>query len=174
MGTAVLLTFDIEAGNCAEDVQPCARVATDLDLGLERSEGIERLVQQVAHHARLRLVTGRADVSDTEIIVYAHMALDEAGDLPIMGLSIVALEDEDVATAGGASVTFAAALMIGVGEGGADGLAEFLGVAGLSRAHAIGETSLFHGRFLTHQRKGPLPAATRCGLWLTGLQELYG
>jgi len=44
--------------------------------------------------------------------------------LPVLRLAVVALEDEDVAAAGGPAVAFAAALMVRVSEGTADGIAE--------------------------------------------------
>jgi hypothetical protein len=49
------------------------------------------------------------------------MALDKSGDLPIVVGAIEALEDEDVAAAGGAAVTLAPTLMVRMRERAADG-----------------------------------------------------
>jgi hypothetical protein len=59
---AVLLAFEIEARDVAEDLEPGRRVASNLDLRLAGPKRIEGLVEQIAHHARLRLVTCRADI----------------------------------------------------------------------------------------------------------------
>src|SRR6266498_57110 len=98
---AVFLAFEVEARDGAEDVEPGAGVSSDFDLSLDRSERVEGLIKEVAHHTGLRLIAGGADVADAEVVVHAHVALDEAGDLPFMSLSIVAFEDQDVASAGG-------------------------------------------------------------------------
>jgi hypothetical protein len=142
---AVLLALQIEAGDGAEDVEPGACVATDFDLGFDRAERVERLIEEIAHHAGLRFVAGGADVADAEVVVDAHVALDKSGDLPIMGWPIVTFEHEDVAAAGGAGVALATPLVIGVRERGADRIAELLSVVRLSGANAVGETSFFHG-----------------------------
>src|SRR5438270_887722 len=61
--SAVLLALEIEARNRAEDLLPVAGVATDLDLRLDGSEGVECLIQQIAHDTGLRLITSRAHVT---------------------------------------------------------------------------------------------------------------
>jgi hypothetical protein len=119
---AVLLALEIKAGNALEQLQPDSRVAPDLDLRLDRSEGIEGLIQQVAHDAGLWLITGRAHVADRQIVVHAHVTLDETRHLPVVGGTVVALEHEDVAPSGSAAVALAFALVIGVREGRADGV----------------------------------------------------
>jgi len=172
---AVFLAFEVEARDGAEDVEPGAGVSSDFDLSLDRSERVEGLIKEVAHHTGLRLIAGGADVADAEVVVHAHVALDEAGDLPFMSLSIVAFEDQDVASAGGSGIALAAALVIGMGKGAADGVAEVSCIAGLSGANAVGETSLFHGGFLTAQRSGPQLAVTSCrSSRVTSAAGLYG
>src|SRR5207253_9728903 len=69
MRAAILLTYDVAAGNTTKNVQPRRRVAADLDLRLDGSKRVEGLVQQVAHHACLRHVAGRPDVAHREIVV---------------------------------------------------------------------------------------------------------
>jgi hypothetical protein len=142
---AVLLAFEVEARNRAEDLLPVAGVATDLDLRLDGFEGIECLIQQVAHDASLWLVTSRTHVTNRQIVVHAHVAFDETCHLPIVGSPVVALEDEDVAAAGSTPVTFASAFVIGMGERCGDGIAQRRGVGCLGRANAIRQTSFFHG-----------------------------
>ena len=146
MRAAVLLTFDVEAGNTTKNVQPRRRVATDLDLRLDGSKRVECLVQQVAHHACLRHVAGCPDVADREVVVDAHVALDEASHLPVVRGAVVMLQDQDVAAAGGAGVALTPTLMIGVRQRGADGITQGLGVAGLGGADAIRQTRFFHDR----------------------------
>jgi hypothetical protein len=144
MRAAVLLAFEVEARDAAKDVQPRRRVATDLDLRLDGSKRVECLVKQVAHHAGLRRVAGCPDVADREIVVDAHVALDETGDLPVMAGAVVVLEDQDVAAAGAAGVALASTLMVRVCQRGADGIAQGLGVAGLGGADAIRQMPFFH------------------------------
>jgi hypothetical protein len=144
MRAAVVLALQIKARNAAEDLEPGRRVAADLDLRFDRSERVERLVQQVAHDAGLWLIARGAHVADRQVVVDAHVALDKAGDLPVVRLAIVALEDEDVATAGGASVALAPARVVGVGERAADGVTQRFAVGGFSSSNAVCETAFFH------------------------------
>jgi hypothetical protein len=144
MRPAVLLTLDVEAGDAAKDVQPRGGVAADLDLRFDGSKRVECLVQQVAHHAGLGCVAGRPDVADREVVVDAHVALDEAGHLPVVGGAVVVFQNQDVAAAGRAGVALAPTLMVGVRQGGADGVTQGLGVAGLGGADAIRQTPFFH------------------------------
>ncbi|MCA1646946.1 MAG: hypothetical protein LC797_16285 [Chloroflexi bacterium] len=83
---------------------------------LDRSKRVECLIEQVAHDARLWLIAGRTNVADREVVVHAHMALDETRDVPTLGRAVITLEDEDVATRRSAAVALAAALMVRVGE----------------------------------------------------------
>jgi len=117
VGTTVLLAFEVEARDSLKNFEPGVCVATDLDLRLERSERVERLIEQVAHDARLWLIPSRTDVTNRQIIVHTHVTLDETRDVPVLGSTIVAFEDEDVAARRGAAVAFAAALVVGMGEG---------------------------------------------------------
>jgi hypothetical protein len=117
---AVLFAFEVEPGDTAKDVQPGGGIPTDFDLGLDRAERIEGLVQQVADHAGLRLVAGRSDIVDGEVVVDAQVALDEPRHLPVMIRAVEALEDEDVAAAGRAAVALATALLIGMRQRGAN------------------------------------------------------
>jgi len=117
VGTTVLLAFEVEARDSLENLEPGVCVATDLDLRLERSERVEGLIEQVAHDARLWLIPSRTDVTNRQIIVHTHVTLDETRDVPVLGSTIVAFEDEDVAARRGAAIAFAAALVVGVGEG---------------------------------------------------------
>jgi hypothetical protein len=145
VGSAVLLAFEVEARNRAEDLLPVAGVATDLDLRLDGFERVECLIQQVAHDAGLRLIASRAHVTNRQVVVHAHVAFDETCHLPVVSSPIVALEDEDVAAAGGTPITFATAFVIGMGERCGDGIAQRRGVGCLGRANAIRQTSFFHG-----------------------------
>jgi len=97
VGPTVLLALEIEAGDAAEDVEPRTGVAADLDLRARGSKRVEGLVEQVPHHAGLRLVAGCPNVTDRQVIVNTHVAFDEAGHIPFVRLPIVALEDQDVA-----------------------------------------------------------------------------
>jgi hypothetical protein len=69
VGSAVLLALEIEARNVAEDLEPRARIAANLDLRLARPKRIERLVEQIAHDARLWPVTRCANIVDRQVIV---------------------------------------------------------------------------------------------------------
>jgi hypothetical protein len=145
MRSTVLLAFEVEARNRAEDLLPGAGVATDLDLRLDGFERVECLIQQIAHDAGLWLIAGRAHVSNRQVVVHAHVAFDETCHLPIVRGTVIAFENEDVASAGGTPITFAAAFVIGMGERGGDGIAQCRGVVCLGRANAIRQTSFFHG-----------------------------
>jgi hypothetical protein len=144
VGSAVLLALEVEARNGAEDVLPVVRVATNLDLRLDGFEGVESLIEQVAHDACLWLIASGADITNGQVVIHAHMAFDETCDLPVVGGAVVALEDEDIAAARGTPITFAAALVIGMREGGADRIAQRRGVVRLGRANPIRKTSFFH------------------------------
>jgi hypothetical protein len=113
----ILLAFEIEARDSLENLEPGVSVATNLDLRLERSERVERLVEQVAHDAGLWLIPSRADVTDGQIIVHAHVTLDKTRNVPVLGGAIVTLQDEDVAARRGATVAFAATLVVGMRQG---------------------------------------------------------
>jgi hypothetical protein len=145
MRSAVLLAFEVEARNRAEDFLPIVGVATNLDLRLDGFERIESLIEQVAHDASLWLIASRTDITNGQVVVHAHMAFDKTRHLPVVCGAVVALEDEDVAAAGGTPITFAAALVIGMREGGADGIAQCRGVVRLGGPNAIRQTSFFHG-----------------------------
>jgi hypothetical protein len=123
VGAAILLTFDVEARNRAEDFKPYVGVAADLDLCFHRPKRVECLIQQIAHDASLWVITSRADITDREVVVHPHVALDETGDLPVAGRAIEAFEDEDVAAASGTLVTLATTLVVRVGKGRPDRIA---------------------------------------------------
>jgi hypothetical protein len=123
MWSAVLLAFQMETWDIAEDVQPGGRVATDLDLRLDGPKRVECLVEQVAHHADLWLVAAGADVVDRQIVIDTQVALDEASHVPVMRRAIETLEDEDVTAAGRAAVALAVPLLIGVSQRRADAIA---------------------------------------------------
>ena len=144
MRAAVLLAFQMKARNVAKDVQPDGRVAPNLDLRLGRPKRVECLIEEVADDACLGLVAGSADVVDGQVVIHAQVALDEACHLPIMGGAVKALEDENVAATGRATVAFAAALMVWVRQSGANRVTEGRGVARLGRTDAVGQTSFFH------------------------------
>ena len=91
MRTAILLTVEVKARDAAEDIEPCAGIAADLDLGGDGLVGVEGLVEQVTDDRGLGLVARGADVANRQVVVDAHMALDETGDLPFMRGAIVAL-----------------------------------------------------------------------------------
>jgi hypothetical protein len=144
MRAAVFLAFEVEARDIAKDVQPDRRIATNLDLRLDRTKRVERLIEQVAHHAGRWLIAGRADIAYRQVVVDAHVALDKTSHLPVLGSAVIAFEDEDVAAAGSATVALAAALAAWMGEGRANSIPKRSGVAGLGGADAIGQTSFFH------------------------------
>jgi hypothetical protein len=145
---AIFFAFEVEAGNVAEDVHPDAGVTSNLDLRFDGPKRIDRLVEQIAHDAVLWLVAGGADVADRQVVVHAHVALDKTSDLPVVGGAIVALQNEEVAAAGGALIAFPSPLMVGVSQSGADRVAEPRCIAGLGSADAVGQTSFFHGASL--------------------------
>ena len=84
MWPTILFAFEVEAWNGAENLEPGGRVAADFDLRASRSKRIECLIQQIAHDAGLRLIPGRANVPNREVVVDTHVALDEAGHLPVL------------------------------------------------------------------------------------------
>jgi hypothetical protein len=141
----VFLTLTVETRDAVEDVQPCASVAANLDLRPGRAKRVEGLVEQVADDPVLRLVAGGADVANREVVVHTHMAFDEASDVPAMRLAVEALEDQDVAPAGGTAVALAVAAGIRVGEGGANSLTQRCVIRRFGGPHSIGKASLFHG-----------------------------
>jgi hypothetical protein len=134
----------MKAWNAAKDILPGGRVAADLDLRLHGSERIEGLVQQIAHHACLRHVASRADVVDRQVVVHAQVALDEASHLPVVVGAVEAFQDEDVAAAGGTPIAFAVALVVGMSEGGPNGVAQCRGVTCLGSPDTVRQTSFFH------------------------------
>jgi len=142
---AVLLAFEVEPGDIAEDVQPGGRVASDLDLRLHRSKRIEGLIEQVAHRTRLWHITSGTNVADRQIVIHAHVALDEASHLPIVGGAVIALEDQDVAAAGGTAVALASALVVGMRQCRANPFAQRRGVLLPCGSDAVRQTSFFHG-----------------------------
>jgi hypothetical protein len=141
---AILLAFQIKARNAAKNLQPWSRVTADLDLRLNRSIRVEGLIQQVAHHTGLRRVAGGADVMDGQVVVHAHVALDESGHLPCLGGSVETLQEQDVTAAGGAAVTLSMALIVRVRQGGADGVTQCRGVARLGSPDTVRQTFLSH------------------------------
>lgn len=145
MRSSVFFTLDIKARNTSKDLEPCGRVATNLDLRLSRAKGIERLVEQVADDSGLWLVARGANVVDREIVVDPHMALDETGHLPLLAGAIEALQDENVTAAGRPTVAFTVARLVRVSQRCADRLAERSGVRGLGGADTVSQTSFFHG-----------------------------
>jgi hypothetical protein len=64
VGAAVLLALEVEAWNVAKDLEPGGSVTSNLDLRLDGSKRVEGLLEQITHDARLRLVTGRANIVD--------------------------------------------------------------------------------------------------------------
>jgi hypothetical protein len=120
--SAILLALEVEARNVAKDFEPRGRVTPNLDLRLDGSKRVERLLEQIAHDACLGFVAGRANIVDRQVIVNPQVALDKAGDLPIVVGAVEALEDENVAAAGSAAVTLAATLMVRMREGAADSI----------------------------------------------------
>jgi hypothetical protein len=142
--SAIFLTFEMKARNAAKDLEPVSRVAANLDLRLGRTERIEGLVQQIAHHARLGRVAGGADVVDRQVVVDAQVALDEASHLPVVVGAVEAFQDEDVAAAGGTPIAFAVALVVWMREGGPDGVAQCRGVTCLGSPDTVRQTSFFH------------------------------
>jgi hypothetical protein len=144
VGTSIFLTFEVEPGNTPKNLQPDRRVAADLDLGFDGSKRIEGLIEQIAYDANLGRVAGRADIVDGQVVVHAHVALDEARDLPVVQATVEALEDQDVAAAGGAAVALAAAVLIRMSQGRADGIAQSRGVVRLGSPDTVRQTSLFH------------------------------
>ena len=144
MRPAVLLAFQIKARDVAKNIEPGCRVAADLDLRLDRPIRVEGLLEEVAHDACLGRVARSADVVDGEVVIHAHVALDEAGHLPVVGGAVEMLEDQDVAATCSSAVALAAALVVWMRQRGADGLTQSHGVARLGRADAICQTSFFH------------------------------
>jgi len=145
MRAAVLFALEIKAGDRLKDFQPVAGIATDFDLRARGSKRVERLIEQVPHHGLLWLIASRTDITDRQVVVHPHMALDEAGQLPVVGGSVVVLQDEDVPPRGGAPVTLAAALVVGMSEGASDRVAQRQGVACLGSSDAISQPTFFHG-----------------------------
>jgi hypothetical protein len=144
MRAAILLAFEVKARNIAKNVEPDRRIATNLDLRLDRTKRVERLIEQVAHHAGRWLIAGRADIAYREVVVHAHVALDKTGHLPVLDSAVIAFEDEDVAAAGSPTVAFPPTLVVWMGEGRANAIPKRSSVAGLGGADAIGQTSFFH------------------------------
>jgi len=134
----------MKAGDAAKDIQPGRRVATNLDLGFNGAVRVEGLIEEIAYDACLRRVAGSPDIVDGEVVIDAHVALDEASHLPRLVAAIEAFEDQDVAATGRTAIALATALLIGVSEGCAHRIAQRLGVTLLGRADAVRQTSFFH------------------------------
>jgi hypothetical protein len=120
--STVFLALEMETWDAPKYLQPDCRVTTDLDLRFDGSIRVEGLIEQIAYDACLGLVAGRADVVDGQVVVDTHVALDETGHLPVVAGAVEALEDQDVAAAGGAAIALASALVVWMREGGADGV----------------------------------------------------
>jgi hypothetical protein len=148
MRATVLFALQIKARDVAENVQPVAGVASNFDLCRNGTERVDRLIQQIADNPVLGLVARGADIANRQVVVDPHMAFDESSDLPVVCGAIVPLENEDVAAAGCAAIAFPSALMVWVGQGRADGVAQDGRIASLSGSDAIGQTSFFHGASL--------------------------
>jgi hypothetical protein len=142
---SILFALQIKARDAPENLQPRVRVAADFGLRLRRTERIEGLIEKVPHHARLGHIASGAHIAHRQVIVDAQVALDEAGHLPIVGSTVVVLEDENVTAAGGAGVALAVALVVGVRQRGADRCAQRRCVRRLGSSDAIRQTSFFHG-----------------------------
>jgi hypothetical protein len=140
----IFLAFEIEARNRLKDLQPRGGVAPDLDLRFNWSKRVECLIEQIAHDAGLWLIARRANVTDRQVVVHAHVAFDEPGDVPMLGCAVVALEDEDVAARRGAGIALTPPLVVGVGEGRTDRVTQRRGVRCFGRTDAISQTSFFH------------------------------
>ena len=56
------------------------------------------------------------------------MALDETRDVPMLSRAVVVLQDEDVATRGGAGIALAATLMVGMRQSRTDGITQCRGI----------------------------------------------
>jgi hypothetical protein len=145
VGSAVFLALEVEAGDRLKDFQPVAGITTDLDLRAGRSKRVEGLVEQVAHHASLRLVASGTDVADGQVVVDTHVAFDETRQLPVMCRSVIALQDKNVATRRGTPIALAAALVVGMSQRTPDRLPQRSGVVDLGSSDAISQTTFFHG-----------------------------
>jgi hypothetical protein len=142
--STVFLAFEMEAGNAAEDLEPPRRVAPNLDLRLDGAKGVERLIEQIAHHANLRPIPRRADIVNRQPVVNTQVTLDEAGHLPVVDATVEPLEDEDVTSTRRAAVAFAAPPLIGVRQGCGNRIAQRRGVGRFGGADAIRQPSFFH------------------------------
>jgi len=81
---------------------------------------------------------------DRQVIVHAHVALDKAGHLPIVSCAVEALQDQDVATTGCATIALATATLLWMGQRRSNRIAQPGGVIRLGRSDAVGQTSFFH------------------------------
>jgi hypothetical protein len=134
----------MEPWDALKDFEPCTGITPNLDLRFDGSKRVEGLIEQVAHHANLRPVTGRPDVVDGQSVVDAQVTLDETGHLPVVQRTVEAFQDEDVTPAGGATIAFAAALLIWMCQGRGDRIAQPDRVTRLGGADAIRQPSFFH------------------------------
>jgi hypothetical protein len=144
----VLLALDVETRDVAENLEPGSRVAANLDLRFDGPKRVDGLVEQIAHDAVLGLITRGAQVANGQVVVNAHVAFDKTSHLPLVRDAVVALEDEQIASTGGAAIALASTDMVGVGQRRPDRIPDGARVAGLSRADAVGQTSFFHGASL--------------------------
>ena len=144
MWPSILLALEVEARDGTENLEPGRSVAPNFDLRFDWPKRVDCLIEQIPHDARLRLIPRGPDIANRQVIVNAHVTLDEAGHMPRLRRSVEAFEDEDVAAAGGAPIALATALMIGVSQRRTDPRAQRFNVACLGRADAICQTSFFH------------------------------
>jgi hypothetical protein len=144
VGPTIFLTLEIEPGNSAKNLQPGRRVAADLDLGFNRSKRVEGLIEQIAYDANLRRVASRAHVVNRQVVVHAHMTFDEPGHLPVVTGAIESLEDQDVTSIRRATIARAAARLVWMRQGNADGVTHCRGVTRLGSPDTVRQTSLFH------------------------------
>jgi len=144
MRTAVLLALEVEAGDRTENFEPGLSVAANLDLRRDRLERAKRFIEQVADGPRLGFFTRGAEIPDTEGVVHPQVEFQETGHAPCALLAIVSLQEEDVAAAGGAPVTLALAVLVGMRQRRPDARPEGGIVVGCRRTEAIRELGLFH------------------------------
>ena len=111
---------------------------------LDGPERVERLVQQIAHDAGLGRVARGANVVDRQIVVHAHVRLDEAGHLPGLARAIETLQEQNVPASGRAAIAFAVALLIWMREGCANCCTQCRGVTRLGSPDTVCQTSFFH------------------------------
>ncbi len=140
----VFFAFEAKTRNPAKDLEPGCGVAADLDLRLNRAKRVERLVEQVAHHARLGSIVSCSDIVDREVVVNPQVALDETRHLPRLASAVEVLQNENVAAAGGPTIAFAPTLLVRVRQRRADCVAQCRGILRAGGPDTVRETSLFH------------------------------